>query len=107
MPPRKQSVRSWEAHFRTIVAAIILGGIGWVLKVSSDTHAGLKVLRAENVVQYESLRRELDDMKTQTQDRYTRTDAQRDLELRDNRLDAFGSRLRALERSLPRDATKP
>lgn len=95
---KSEKFKGWEAHFRTIVAAVILGGVGWVLKVSHETHAGLEVLRAENTVQFTSLRREIDALKAQTQGVYTRADAERDFQIWDDRYRELQERVRELER---------
>lgn len=98
MMPSSERMKGWEAHFRTIVAAVILGGIGWVLKVSHETHAGLEVLRAENSVQFTNLRREIDELKAQTQGVYTSADAERDFQRWDERFRELQERVKELER---------
>lgn len=84
----------FERHMQTAIQIVLVGLVAWMGSTTQTTAVEVAELKAE----LRSLRREMIELKEQTRQTYTRSDAERDFGVRDRRLDDLETRMRDLER---------
>lgn len=92
-PPRS----AIERHAQTVIASIILGLAAWTTVTVADLTTKTAVL----VTRVGNLETRLADFRHNLTDRYRKGDAQRDLKLRDRRLDSLEKRMDRIEARRP------
>lgn len=83
----------FERHLQTIIGFVVVAVMGWV---GYNVNESAKKIVALDV-KFESMQNQIDDIEDGTRNRYTKTDATRDFELRDNNISSLLLRIDRLE----------
>lgn len=94
-PEQRGKTSALERHAQTLIAALILGGVGFVVNTSIQTQGDVRLVRQS--VQY--LEKQLE---TAAGNRYTSNDASRDLKTTDAKISNLEYRLIRMEGQVKR-----
>lgn len=95
VPEQKAPSSALERHAQTLIAALILGGVGFVVNTSIQTQGDVRLVKLS--VQY--LEKQLE---TAAGNRYTSSDASRDLQVTDGKIANIQYRLNQVENQVKR-----